>query len=232
MRRLLPFLALSTVAVAVAAPVPKLNQEQRRTRLFGEVVDAPKGYRFTLAGDRLVVDMAANASASIEEAPPRTEREVTGDFEMTVVLTLAPPETKLKDAGKNPHLIAGLGVWGKGPRFVTHAPCYGDIGKGRNSNGWGFGETGYVKYEDDRAWSSWCAHLDYRAFEKRHLILRREGRKHWYGDSEDGKEWSLWAGEPCDLPDTVGVGVFAVNTTAADCTATFSDFVVTPLPKE
>jgi hypothetical protein len=215
--------------VAVAAPVPKETEKQKMTRLFGEVADAPKGYDFTLDGDKLVVTMAANSSKSLDEFSPRTEREVTGDFDVRVVLTFAPSKKQRKEAGPSPHLVAGLGLWGKGERVLLRGPYFGDTGSEKNADGWGYGEWTFYQLSADEATSAWALNRSYRKYERRHLRLRREEGKYKYGESVDGKEWDMWAAEPCDLPDTVRVGVYAVNTTNAECAATFSDLTVIPI---
>ena len=231
MRRLLPLLVIPplAVALAVAAPVPKKTGAQRMKRLFGEVADAKLGYEFALDGDKLVVTMAANASKELDEPPPRTEREVTGDFDMTVVLSFAPPKKKLADAGPSPHLMAGLGLWGKDECVLLRGPYFGDTGAEKNPDGWGYGEWTFYRPSVEKATSAWSVSRLFQTYERRHLRLRREEGEYKYGESADGKEWDMWHAEPCDLPETVRVGVYVLNLTSADCTATFSDLVVTPL---
>ena len=62
--------------------------------------------------------------------------------------------------------------------------------------------------------------------------MRRVGDKFQYGESADGKKWQIGKGVAYDLPDTLRVGVVAINTSSHECEATFSDFTVIPLKSD
>ena len=233
MHRVLPWLALPLVfpLFGVAAPVPKEKPEAKLKRLFGEVADARKGYDFTLDGEKLVVTVSAGAAEGMEERPPRVEREVSGDFEVRVVLTFAPPSRNGRKNRLSPTVSVGLGVWAE-EAVIFRGPLYSPaVGIDKNDDGWGLGEFAFVRPPDRvKGTSSTVLPRLFQQYERRHLMFRREGGEYKYGESDDGKEWVVVTEWParCDLPDSVRVGLFVQNTTAAECTATFSDFIVTP----
>lgn len=239
MRRLalLPLLVLP--ALVFAAPVPKETPKEKMKRLFGEVADPSDGYTFTLEGNELVVTMAANAAEGLDHLnkPPRIERETTGDFEARVVLTFAPPKKKVADAGgAEAEVVVGFCLWAGDEVNVIHGKHHGFGDKGKNADGWGSGT--YVR---ERSHSGDVAILqvswrlrdnEFSTHTAYHLLIRRHGNEFNFGESEDGRDWSISGVGQRYFPDTVRVGLIALNTTSAECTATFSDFVVTPLPKE
>jgi hypothetical protein len=231
MRRSLLLLLLPLAAVA--APVPKETEAAKMKRLFGEVADAKKGYDFALDGDKLMLTMAAGASDHLQDNTPRIGREVSGDFEATVVVTLAPPMKNIEDAGKLPYLAAGLAVWGDKRQVVKRQRLFSSLGRGRkaaNADGW---ESAILHWdyskEDDQQYGGHAFDNQFQTCDRRHLRIRREGGKLDYADSMDGKTWKRWAAIRIELPDDVHVGVVGLNTTSAECTATFSDFTVMPL---
>jgi len=117
------FALLLLPLVAVAAPVPKEKPETKIKRLYGEIADAKKGYDFTLDGDKLVVTMGPSVSESLEEkTPPRVEREVKGDFEVRVAVTLAPPPATGTDTSVG-FITGGLGLWAEDGRCLTFGPA-------------------------------------------------------------------------------------------------------------
>lgn len=230
MRRLalLPLLILPLLAVA--APVPVEKPEAKMKRLFGEVADPKDGYTFALDGDKLVVTMAANASEKEDDFPPRIGQEITGDFEAQVVLDLAPPDKKVENAGKRPYVFAGLVVWGKEGCYVMRARLFSSFGgkEAANDNGW----VG-ARHQRDSVKGGFTGRNNYdehfREYHGLHIRIRREGSGLFYAESAEGKTWKERGGWEGDLPDTLRVGLIALNTTNAECTATFSDFTVTPL---
>jgi hypothetical protein len=230
--RRLPLLTLLVIPLlAVAAPVPKETPADKMKRLFGEVADAKKGYDFTLDGDKLVVTMASNASHNLaEKTLPRVEQEVKGDFEMKVVLTFAPPKGKGADAVSGV-VAAGLSVWVEDGRNMVFAPSYWPLSTGKNVVEWLCGN--FVRDHTPKLAKDWSythdPRKDVRAFTSHNLRLVRSGGELTITDSEDGKEWGVARIYKLTLPDTIRVGVFGLNTTNAECTATFSDFTVTPL---
>ncbi len=232
MPRLFPLLLLPLLAVA--APVPKETEAQKLKRLFGELADAKKGYDFKLDGDKLVLTMAAEATESPigEATSPFIGREVKGDFEARAVLTFTPPKVKLDEAGKTPFVAAGFCVRGESGGMVLAAPYFGGGTGKQNPDGWGVGMFTRYTTPDEKPAVGYNARAKYRGFQDRHVLIWREGDKIKLGISEDGKEWTMSADSlPTDLPDTVRVGVFGMNTSSVECTATFSDFTVVPLKK-
>lgn len=240
MRRLLPLLVLPllAVAVAVAAPVPKETEKAKLQRLFGEMANPKEGYHFALDDRALVLTMAANASEDevSEKTPPRVEQQVTGDFEAAVTITFAPPQKKYDDnADRNKSSrcalhLTGLCVWAEDGRNWAGGRFYGSSGGSKNPDGWG--SAVFVRRTPNAANApdfACTTDTTFRQYTDHRFRLRREGDRLKTADSADGKKWSEWVEEEFKLPDTVRVGVFGLNTFTAECTATFSDFTITPL---
>lgn len=158
-----------------------------------------------------------------------------GDFEAIVTVTLAPPKKNIEDAGKSPYLVAGLAACGKDGRYAMRARLFSSLGvggKAANADGW---ESAWYHRDPSREVPGGSAgghggfDNTFQPCDGLRLRLHREGTKVSYAESTDGKGWKDRMVWECDLPETVRVGVFGLNTTNAECTATFSDFTVTPL---
>jgi len=103
MRRLLPVLVLMFAALAVAAPVPKdfESKEKKLARLFGAPV-APNGTKIELERNTLRVSVPLLPAGKPGETgvygSPRTARPVSGDFALTVRVTVSTPADVPVDA--------------------------------------------------------------------------------------------------------------------------------------
>ena len=99
MPRLLLLLLLAPLAVA--APVPKNTARERIEKEFGKIVDPKGDCGFDVKGDSLTITMPADEVRDITkgvDTAPRVEREVTGDFVLTV--TISAPLTKKAEVAK------------------------------------------------------------------------------------------------------------------------------------
>jgi len=235
-------LLLVTPLVAVAAPVPKETDVAKMKRLFGELADAKKGYDFTLDDDKLVVKVAGGSSKESayweksKLAPPRVEREVTGDFEARVQLEFAPPKGKAVAAGESPAAVAGLCIqtesgqnWYLGPIFQKSDQ------KNATADGWGMShflrkeKTELISRANQGVESSAAGDFKYQAKEKPHVTFRREGDVIKFKIGEGAKLEASDFGFKHKLGETVKVGVFVMSNATTECQATFTEFAVTPL---
>lgn len=221
------FALLLLPLAAFAAPVPKEKPEARLKRLYGAFADAKKGYDFTLDDDKLVLTMGPKASESLyEKAPPRVEREVKGDFEVRVAVTLASPlEKGTEETGGA--VIAGLGVWADEGRCLTVGAA---INVFLNGVQCGIFRRDLTSPREKEWGLSFDQHKGRREYVGHHFRLTRKGNDFTLDDSEDGQKWQPSLTYKLTLPDTVRVGLTGQNTTGVECRATFADFSLT-VPK-
>lgn len=121
------FVLLLLPPLLSAAPVPKADSREKIEKRFGKIVDPKGDCKFGLSGDALTLTLPANEVRDIVkgvDTAPRVEREVTGDFVLTVTIS-APLDAKAKVA----KAMAGEdGVYpfvGGGVQF-----------RGKKENGW------------------------------------------------------------------------------------------------
>jgi len=220
----LPLLVLPLLATAVAAPVPKEKTALKMKRLYGELADAKKGYDFTLDGDKLVLTMGANASETlVEKNPPRIEQEVKGDFEVRVVMSLAPPPAKGEKEAVG-FVTAGLCVWADDGRCLSFGPAIEAKPGGAVCGNFHRDLTSPRQKE----WGlSFDRDVLRREFTGHHYRIARSGKNFTLDDSDDGTKWQPALIYKLALPDNVRVGLVGFNLTDGECRATFSDFSLT-----
>jgi hypothetical protein len=224
MRRLLLLLFLPILVVA--APVPKEKPEDRMKRLFGVRTDAGKGYEFTLAGNNLTLTMEANASADMKEkTPPRVGREVSGDFEAQVTVTL--PERVGKEEGSRGMVVAGLCVWASDGRYHVAG-----TGAKRKADGWEL-QVGkswdHLPVDKRNEWGGTAGGPPSDS-KVTHFFVRVKRDKdglQWF-QSTDGKTWGESKTYVIPPPESAFVGVCGINSTDTTWAVTFSDLVITP----
>jgi hypothetical protein len=153
---------------------------------------------------------------------PRVLREVQGDFVLTVKVTADwKPGNKLPSATTQPYNGAGLLVWGsnldfvrlernvwvspKG-RFSYRTPIY--CVQGRPSNQFRSGRDEFFKGR-----STW-------------LKVERTGEKITTSISHDGKEWTETAVLTTKFPESVRVGVEAINSSDKEFVVEFEEFKI------
>ncbi len=139
-------LALSA-STTVAAPVPKNKTRERIEKLYGNIVDPKGDCTFSLDGDKLDITLPANEVRGLSgtfDTAPRVERQVSGDFILTVRFRiplsdkagLPPGLGGVDDAmpflgagvlfkGKETWFAHGLSRWNDGGRLRSGMPTAG-----------------------------------------------------------------------------------------------------------
>ena len=226
--RMLSFTAaLFLSGAVVAAPVPKEALTPPMELLFGKPFDPSKSCEYKLDGKKLVISVpgTVESPATRLEGAPRTKREVTGDFEMEIVVSY-----KLPDPPAGAHAGAGLAIWQDEQRFAL-----------ANRHHWPAGAKytgGFdVHYEnpDGGARASHGAVLDADTGpeKKARLRLRRVGDTVSTSESrDDGKTWNKLTEAECKLPATVNAGVVVFNSLKAKMEVTCDELTIKPLPKK
>ena len=214
------------LAPGLAAPVPKEVRIPPMELLFGKPDDASKLCEYKLDGKKLIISVpgTVESPATRLAGAPRTKKEVTGDFEMEVIVSY-----KLPDPPVGAHAGAGLAIWQDDQRFAL-----------ANRHHWPAGAMymgGFdVHYEHpDGARVSHGAALDAGTGpdQKARLRLRRQKDVVSTWESrDDGKTWNKLTEAELKLPATVYAGVVAFNSLKAKMEVTCDSLTITPLGKK
>lgn len=234
MRRLIPFALLLAASVAVSAPVPKSESAAERLRkAVGATVYPAKGCEFVFDGTTLTAKLPKERVGHPEEfrTGMRTEKDVTGDFEFTVLMrTTAAHDLPAAKNGKWQPVGGGIGVWNTGDKpaklEVSLSRCFEYERLERNGP--------LVWTEHLNASYPQTAHergSGEPADPQRPLYLRltRRGDDIATATSDDGKEWAEWVNKEVAFGKTVTVGVSAFNGTEQPVEILFEKFALRPL---
>lgn len=218
-------LALLLVS-ASAAPVPKEALIPPMEHLFGKPDDASKSCEYKLDGKKLVITVpgTVESPATALKGAPRTKKEVTGDFEMEVILSYQLPDPPI-----GAHAGAGLAIWQDDQRFALanrhHWPA------GAKYTG-GF-DVHYEHPDGTRVSHGAVLDADTGPEKKTRLRLRRQKDVVSTWESrDDGKTWNKLTEAELKLPATVNAGVVVHNSLKAKMEVTCDSLIITPLGKK
>lgn len=217
-RLALPLLLL--VSLAVAAPVPKADQQQLRAA-FGTVPESD-AFAATFASGRLTLATKGKAHRSFFDngklVAPRTEREVKGDFTLDVtLLTTARPkqENPKHDARVQSGVYVRSGTetvrFGKFVRVATS-----DDGKKTIHD-----ESLWVEHDGSGSRIDGCAHD-----EVVRVRLVKAGPTVTGFVRTDKGEWKPAFTKTTRMADEVTVGVVLLSEVDRAVDATFADFTL------
>lgn len=238
--RVTHLLLLAAIPVAVsAAPVPRsLDYTAAFTRTFGATLTPDEGTAFEFDGKTLTAKFPKGWYGSWEDPRKclRTEREVVGDFDLTVaVRTTAPAVPPKVEKGKACHLGGGLAVWEPHPRDSemiarTEKGWKKEVNVCRyftfagGQQGWSFGDLahhpGVMHLRDDDGGDPGAT---------THLRITRRGDVLATATSADGEKWSTLTEKKLDsLAASLSVGVWAFEATNQGYEVRFEQFTLTP----
>jgi regulation of enolase protein 1 (concanavalin A-like superfamily) len=231
---------LPTLAIALlmpAAPVPKVTERQKVEQLFGKIVDPKGDCEFKLNGDHLSVTLPANAPKylnhegdNVPKVAPKLGRAVKGDFAVTVRVAVTLGK-EAKSGGKSELAYLGGGIQVRSKDGTWARICYSNnVFKGRDRPGYGCEAPPNIKA------FGYCdtAHINdsIKAGQDLYVrLIRRENRLE-FATSIDAKEWHTPMTAEFNLPDECTVFLYATHSSDKARTVTFSEFKVTPPPKE
>jgi hypothetical protein len=235
MRRLIPFAVLVLAAPAViSAPVPKPESAAERLRkAVGATVYPDKGCEFVFDGTTLTAKLPKERVGHPEEfrMGMRTAKEVTGDFEFTVLMRTTAPQDLPAGANRKWQPVGGgIGVWN-----VDDKPAKLEVSLSRWFNRERLERNGPVVWTEQTQASYpgtvYQKSDDDPADPQRPLYLRltRRGNDIATATSSDGKEWAERANKVVDFGKTVTVGVSAFNGTGQPVEILFEKFSLRPL---
>ncbi len=225
MRTFITSLALFLAATtALAAPVPKPTEEEKRLQLWGKVADPAGDCKVRVVKNQLVMSTPGGIRSG-QTKKLRVEQEVEDDFEVEVKMIRM---TEASHAAPRP-LATG------------RVSCGLFIGKD-DAKYMEFGQTSCVfpfNCHDCSDCSIWLWHnrggtriADMEVADEICVRLTRKGNKVSKAYSKDGKDWTVSAILKSELPQKVTVGVCLWHDVDQPCEAVFEHFKLTPLKKE
>jgi hypothetical protein len=225
-------LAVLSVTVASAAPVPPPTEQELIAKLWGKTAGAGE---FELSGKRLTLRTAGQPARGHIHGKgmnmPRTGRTVTGDFEVTVRVTdAAPPNPNNKHEDAWPGTRAGLTLAGGGYCLELHLYQYHQKQQGAVQE-----ELKRVVWIDTWFPGGGAGSTRAQVPEGKSVYLRiaRKDKAVTISHSFDGKEWAapVTPRQGLEFPDEVTVGVFYAHSTHQIAAATFDGLTIEK-PKE
>ena len=212
-------------ASATAAPVPKEALTPPMDRLFGKPDVGKDTCEFKLDGKKLIIAVPGSVESTAVKlaGAPRTKKEVTGNFEIEVVISY-----KLPDPPMGAHAGAGLAIWQDDSHFALANRHHWPAG-----NAWSGGFDVHYNHPDGNAVShgATCQGTDPNTPGR--LKLRRQGDKVTTWESrDDGKTWNKMTEADLKLPETVNVGVVAFNSLKAKMEVHCESLTITLLGKK
>jgi hypothetical protein len=223
---------LVCAVAASAAPPPKESPENKLRRLFGAPFDPEKDCNFTLDGNQLKIKVAGTPHRftpgyeTETSLAPRTKQQITGDFDLrVVVVSVTPPGAKTDGLGMT---AGGLFIATDADKFVTLSryTTRADDGDGANP------QFLLQHYLPDTNGSNLSAEPEELKGKPVHLRLVREKNKVTGYTSADGKTWAMKGVQNYAWPETVSVGVFASHGVNHAVEGVFEGLTVTQPEKE
>ena len=216
--------------VGLAAPVPKdiETPEKKIERLFGKSVVPGEG-EVTVEGKTLRIRVAELPGGKPGDSPllscPRTERIVTGEFELTVLTRLPEPKDAVADAWAGVFVRFGENYFEYMRYWMDQAPRPGFNIRGRGV----WSQVRTKGLQSDLFSYGILTEAEKNVANAQIRVTRKDGQivaetKHWKGD------WGELANPTAATPDEVTVGVY-VGGRKGPYTAEFEDFKVTKLEK-
>ncbi len=207
---------------SAAAPVPREARVPPMEQLFGVPDDPTKSCDYRLDGRKLVLTVPGTVEAPATKlaGAPRTKKEVTGDFEMEVVVSYQLPDPPIDG-----HAGAGLAIWQDDARFALANRHHWRAGAG-----WTGGFDVHYKHPGGNRISHGATCEGAGPDQPTRLRLRRQNDVVTTWESrDDGKTWKKLTEGELKLPATVNVGVVAFNSLKAKMEVTCESLTVTPL---
>lgn len=224
---------ITILALAVAAPVPKLDAKKVE-EVYGKLTDPDTKCKCELTkegGLRVVVpsDQGPTEQGNRSRIPPLLARAVEGEFELTVRVAHAPPKgaEPAKGASKAAIVTAGVALVAEENEslcvlFAHNHRLAGDKWKGQLFT--------HSVYKDGSAGSA-QTNPEYDA-KPVYLRLTRRGNLFTAETSGDGKKWEEFTRVVHRFGHTVTVGPVAYQNTTADYEVVFDQYEIKPLNGE
>jgi len=222
-----------------AAPVPEsVSHAKVFKQRFGNSRSPAAGATFEFDGTTLTAKFPKGWTGRYEDFTRslRTERSVSGDFVLTVVMrTNAPAKPPHVRGGKRCDLGGGLAVW------EPNLKKPGEVAVGEDEREKCVTVCRYFKEIGDEEWVR-GDHADYPGTvydrhhhepgdtsELVHLRITRTGDTLTTAYSPDGEKWTETMSRKVPMADRVSVGVWAFEGTNHGYEVTFEKFAVTPV---
>lgn len=224
-----PLQVLGFVAMVLVGGPGRAADKPQEIKGWGKVIDPDNDCAFTEARGKLSITVPGSLhdlfpgqrDPKKRNNAPRVLTEVKGDFVASVKVTADwKPGAALAGAATFPYNGAGLILWESDTQFVRFernlwvppngiGSCYHtplQFKEGRQINASRTGPTAFF-----RGRSTW-------------LKMERSGEKLTTWISHDGKDWIETAVLPAKLPETVRIGVEAINSSSDPFTVEFEGF--------
>jgi len=222
---------LFACGLAVAAPTPKTNPKLED--VFGEIVDKKSDCKFEMGKEGALTITAPTSPKAFKLngktfLPPLVEKEVEGDFELTVRIgLLAPKGAKAVDGEKDLSVVAGVSVIPPGTPFGA----MGGLLQNATEKGWSGKNFGcYHQFKASHVSSTRDLKLD----PDTPLVVRltRQGEE-VTTECKSGDEWVLLNFSRVDgMTGKVKVGPTVAGNIDQPFTATFDQYEIKPLKEE
>ena len=237
MRRLLSAAVLLAGGSAIfSAQVPKPETDSERfLKAVGTAVQPVKGCEFAFDGKTLTAKLPKEPTGRDVDfrRGMRTEKEVNGDFELTVAMRTTAPRNPVQGKGKGDRdgsVGGGLAVWSNGDEATSPVVAFGRRFLRER-----------VERDGPLVWTqSLRASYPKIVHESGgddpadpqgplHLRLTRSGKEVSASYSRDGEKWTEWTKKEVAFGKSVNVGAWAFNDTAAAVEVVFEKFALRPL---
>ena len=230
MNRVLQVIAFLCLVFTGAGASCGDNEKPREIRGWGTVVDPDRDCTFVEDKGKLTVKVPGSLHDLYPEQTdpkkrynaPRVLREVKGDFVATVKVTADwKPGDKLAGAITVPYNGAGLLIWVSDTQFIRLERNLW-VRSGRT-----FSYTGPLYYTEGREANNPNINSS-ECFKGRSTWLRvaRVGENLTTSISHDGKEWIETGVLTAKFPETLRVGVEAINSSDKEFAVDFEEFKV------
>jgi len=222
--------------LAFAAPVPKADSDAVKfEKRFGKAILPDKKGEFKFADDALTLRFSEKDTVDNNFMPldcPHTAVEVTGDFEVTVVIRTTAPKLS-KFPNRKYHFGGGLVAWDAEaakplPRYVRRQFEPNGNPKGKGPFPWMEEAEGFAPGEIYTEGQTFIEKADPTS--PLHLRLVRSEGTIAFLASSDGEKWHVLKGRPGkgELPKTLTVGVWGYNASDTPIDVIFEKFAVKP----
>lgn len=228
--------ALAVVALALAAVGPNRADDKKalEARGWGKAVDPDDDCTFTEAKGKLTITVPGSLhdlfpgqrDPKKRNNAPRVLQSVKGDFTAVVKVTADwKPGAPLPGANTHPYNGAGLLIWDTDTQFIRFER---NVWAGRDAN-WSY--TTPLQYTDGRQVNT-VQQTREEFFKDRSTWLRveRTTDTFTFAISHDGEKWQEAAKLTAKMPESVRVGVEAVNSSADEFVVEFEEFGIIGMP--